>query len=251
MGEQRGGPTLIQSVQRALRLLEAAAEREGRGHAKELARAAGLSLPTAYHLLRTLTYEGYLQRRGDGGYVLGERLEVLARHGAAARSAARARTALEWLRDELTTAVYLARYVDGEITIVEIMDGPGTPRLDLWVGIHDAAHATALGKCILAQLPATAREGYLAEHPLHELTPRTTVDKRRLCDQLPGSASFATDDGEYALGIRCLASPVPTPGEPGALAIVHPRRTLTVPPRTREALRRSAARVALALIVTP
>ena len=44
VGEQ-SGPTLIQSVQRALRLLEVVAERDGRAPAKELARATGLAAP--------------------------------------------------------------------------------------------------------------------------------------------------------------------------------------------------------------
>ena len=63
MTEQTTGPTLIQSVQRALRLLEMVAEFDGRAQAKELARAAGFTLPTTYHLLRTMTHEGYLQPR--------------------------------------------------------------------------------------------------------------------------------------------------------------------------------------------
>jgi IclR family transcriptional regulator, acetate operon repressor len=82
------GPTLIQSVQRALRLLEVVAQHEGRAHAKELSRAAGLTLPTTYHLLRTLTHEGYLRRLDEGTYVLGDRLDVVLRDGSAARSAA-------------------------------------------------------------------------------------------------------------------------------------------------------------------
>ena len=52
MGAHAGGPTLIQSVQRALRLLEVLAEHSGRARAKELARATGLPLATTYHLLR-------------------------------------------------------------------------------------------------------------------------------------------------------------------------------------------------------
>ena len=76
--------------------------------------------------------------------------------------------------------MYLARYVDGEIVVAEIVDSARAPRIDLWVGMHDAAHATALGKCILGQLPAAEREDYLARHPLHDLTPRTVVDRRRL-----------------------------------------------------------------------
>ena len=90
--------------------------------------------------------------------------------GTAARGIAHARPALEWLRDALGGAVYLARYVDGEIVVAEIVDSARAPRIDLWVGVHDAAHATALGKCILGQLPAIDREDYLARHPLHDLT---------------------------------------------------------------------------------
>ncbi|MEY3734892.1 MAG: hypothetical protein RL347_2251, partial [Actinomycetota bacterium] len=50
-------PTLIQSVQRALHLVEAVSARQGRARAKELARDLRLGLPTTYHLLRTLTHE--------------------------------------------------------------------------------------------------------------------------------------------------------------------------------------------------
>src|SRR3954468_13253429 len=114
------GPTLIQSVQRALRLLELVAEHEGRARAKEIARAAGLPLATTYHLLRTCTHEGWLQRLDDGSYVLGHRIDVVRKQGAAARGVAHERPALEWLRDEVVGAVSLACYVEGE--------GPGARR---------------------------------------------------------------------------------------------------------------------------
>jgi IclR family acetate operon transcriptional repressor len=224
-------PTLIQSVQRALRLLEVLAEHDGRARAKELARATGLPLATTYHLLRTCTHEGWLQRLDDGSYVLGHRIDVVRDHGTAARGVAHARPALEWLRDELGGAVYLGRYVDGEVMVAEIVDSASAPRIDLWVGIHDAAHATALGKAILGQLSAGDRDDYLARHPLHDLTPRTVVDRRRL--RLPGPGEVAVDDGEYAVGIRCLAAAVRTPSGAGAVAVVSPasevrRRTVLI-----------------------
>ena len=75
-------PTLIQSVQRALRLVEAVADLDERAQAKQLARSLGLSLSTTYHLLRTLTFEGYLERRDDGRYLLGPELTRVARAGA-------------------------------------------------------------------------------------------------------------------------------------------------------------------------
>ena len=68
--------TLIGSVQRAMRLLEAVADHAYGAPAKQLAREVGLALPTAYHLLRTLTHEGYL-RREKGLFFLGEAAERL------------------------------------------------------------------------------------------------------------------------------------------------------------------------------
>ena len=237
-------PTLIQSVQRALRIIEVIAEHAGRARAKEIARATGLPLATTYHLLRTCAHEGWLQRLDDGSYVLGHRIDAVRAGGTAARGVAHARPALEWLRDALGGAVYLGRYADGEIVVDEIVDSPRAPRIDLWVGIHDAAHATALGKCILGQLPAVDREDYLARHPLHDLTPRTVVDRRRLA--LPGPEDVAVDDGEYAVGVCCLAAGVTAGKGAGAVGVVTTPRGMDAP-ATRQTLLAGAGRVSRAL----
>ena len=62
-----------------MRLLECVAEHEYGAPAKQLAREAGLALPTAYHLLRTLLHDGYVARLDDGSYVLGARLHAIRR----------------------------------------------------------------------------------------------------------------------------------------------------------------------------
>lgn len=67
-------PTLICSVQRALRLVEAM-HAEGGVTAKRLARVTGIPLPTVYHLLRTLSHEGYVEREG-GAFRLAEGLPL-------------------------------------------------------------------------------------------------------------------------------------------------------------------------------
>ena len=64
-------PTLIVSVRRALRLMEAVASHPGGAPAKQLARQADLPLATAYHLLRTLVHDGYVVRTADGLYSQG------------------------------------------------------------------------------------------------------------------------------------------------------------------------------------
>ncbi|WP_407840545.1 helix-turn-helix domain-containing protein [Streptomyces sp. DSM 116496] len=67
-------PTLIGSVQRALRLVEAMYA-EGGATAKRLSRLTGIPLPTVYHLLRTLSHEGYVQREG-GAFRLSDDLPL-------------------------------------------------------------------------------------------------------------------------------------------------------------------------------
>ena len=89
--------------------------------------------------------------------------------------------------------------------------------------MHDAGHATALGKCILGQLPPGERDDYLSRHPLHDLTPRTVVDRRRL--RLPAPDQVAVDDGEYAVGVSCLAAAVATPDGVGSVGVVTAPRS--------------------------
>jgi DNA-binding IclR family transcriptional regulator len=73
---------LIRSVSRALRIMEEVSRSSRPLPVKVIARRCELHLSTAYHLVRTLCYEGYLVRLPDGGYVPGsgvaERFQVRA-----------------------------------------------------------------------------------------------------------------------------------------------------------------------------
>lgn len=242
-------PTLIQSVQRAFRLVEEISLRDGRTTAKELARATGLTLSTTYHLLRTLAHEGYVTRSEDGTYVLGDALMSVATRPGFARVLARARPAITGMRDELKAPVYLALFNDGEISVVEIAESPQVPGIDLWVGIHESAHATALGKCILSMLDDGARSDYLAHHPLHQLTRRTVTDRRLLEAVLGTERPVARDDGEYLPGVSCLAVPIRTDQHIGAVGVARrpgARQSLS-DTETTQILSAGAGRIARAL----
>ncbi|MEE6283254.1 IclR family transcriptional regulator [Georgenia sunbinii] len=232
-------PTLINSVVRALNLLDVVGAAESPQPAKKLARIAGIPLGTAYHLLRTLVHEGYLVRTPEG-YVLGDRVDSLGQ-GAETR---RVRQVLHQLHDKLRAAAYLAALDDGEIRLTEIVDSPAAPRTDLWVGFHDAAHATALGKAMLAALPEESRREYVAAHPLVDLTPHTVTSPRALMEEVARAGQLAVDHEEYALGVMCAA--VPVPGLAQAVAVSVPaRRAGDVVARADE-LRRAARLIALA-----
>ncbi|MFI0373629.1 IclR family transcriptional regulator [Actinomadura sp. 1N219] len=201
-------PTLIASVQRALHLMEAVASHPSGAPAKLLAREAGLPLATTYHLLRTLAHEGYATRLSDGAWVLGDRVEALHGRSRTQRLLAHVRPSLMALRDELGAAAYFSMNVDDEIQLIDVADGPRAPRVDLWVGFEDAAHATALGKCVLSQFDDARRRDYLSRHPLVDLTPHTITEPGRLIRSLDSPGGLLFDREEYALGTGCAAVPV-------------------------------------------
>jgi IclR family acetate operon transcriptional repressor len=246
------GPTLITSVQRAFRLLEAVSAHENGAPAKQLARETGLPLATAYHLLRTLVHDGYLRKLGDGGFVLGDRLQMLQTMSRGQALLSRVRPTLAALRDELATAAYLTFYEDGEIRVAEIVDSARAPRVFLWVGFEDAGHATALGKSVLRELDEEARKDYLSRHHLADLTPRTITSRPELLRRLDSSpvAPAVTDLEEYTLGTVCVAVPVYCGDTLGSLGVSMPVERLSRLPEVRERLLPTASRVTRSLSLT-
>ncbi|MER6071584.1 IclR family transcriptional regulator [Streptomyces sp. NPDC001852] len=253
MGAQ-DGPTLITSVQRAFRLLEAVSAHENGAPAKQLARETELPLATAYHLLRTLVHDGYVRKLADGGFILGDKLNTLHTAGAgrAQTLLSRVRPALAALRDELATATYLTFYEEGEIRVAEIVDAPRTPRVDLWVGFEDAGHATALGKSVLRELDEDARRDYLSRHNLADLTPRTITSLPELLRRIeaPPLAPAVTDLEEYALGTVCVAVPVYRGSTVGSLGVSLPAERRARLPEIRARLLPVASRVTRSLSLT-
>ncbi|MFE3176659.1 IclR family transcriptional regulator [Amycolatopsis sp. NPDC059090] len=240
------GPTLIGSVRRALHLLDAVGASERPVPAKVLARSVGLPLPTTYHLLRTLVHEGYL-RKLDDGYALGGQVSELCQRSSLHAVLPRIRPALRALRDEVHGAAYLSLYSDGDIKLIDIADSAAAPSVDLWVGVHESAHATAFGKCILSGLASEHRREYLSRHRLADLTPHTITDSRVLEQKLARCGDVFSDREEYLLGMACVATTVRAPGVLGAVAISLPARRLGS--ARVESVRRTACRVSRALAV--
>lgn len=247
MNTREPEPTLIGSVQRALLLVDIVANTARPLPAKALAAATGLTVGTTYNLVRTLVHEGYLAAEPDG-LVLGRRFpsfqdEIDAR----GVFLARVRSALRDVTDEVGATAYLSRYADGEVHLVDIVDATHNPRVELWVGLHSSAHATALGKQILADLTPEDRMDYLSRHRLEELTPRTISDRRTLLTQLEHSPGWAVDMEEYAIGSTCVAVPVIAPHVSASLAISLPSETAVVDRSLVTKLHVAARRLSLQL----
>ncbi|WP_175411307.1 IclR family transcriptional regulator [Streptomyces sp. TRM64462] len=223
MASTSTAPTLIGSVQRALRLLEAVGSHAGGAPAKQLARETGLPLPTAYHLLRTLTHEGYLLR-DKGVFVLGEAAKRLGAAGGAQNRRSKIEGSLAHWRDAIGVPVYFAVYRDGEIEVVAVSDTPAKPAVDAWADFRETGHAHAIGQCLLSQLDERSRQDHLDRHPVEALTPYTVRDRHTLLEKLSRSQPTLpfVERQEYALGTVCAAIPITAGSGAAAMAISVP-----------------------------
>lgn len=214
----------VYAVQYAMRVLESVDKHRHGVSADQLAREIGVPLNYLIQVINMLQHERYLGSLPGGGYVLGESAVLL---GATTRDTALAdklKGILSELRDEVGAAVYFSRYDDGEVRVIDFADAPDTPRVNEWVDFRSSAHASAIGKCLLAQLDHNSRLEHLSRHRPARLTSRTEVDDRVLLTKLERQpASLPTLDlQEYAVGTVCAAIPVTIGATVACLALSMP-----------------------------
>jgi IclR family transcriptional regulator, acetate operon repressor len=206
------GATQIQSVSRAAKLLLWVASQAEGSTAKEAANAAGLALPTAYHLLGTLVAEGLLAKDARRRYELGPAAGVVA--AAYQRQAAIPAHLLEplhYLAEISGETAYVAAWRGREIHMLGNMESRSALRVG-WtqVGAYKHPHARAVGKVLLAFAPRALSEWYLSHFPPKPITDHTIwrlesllVELDRVRDQ-----GFARDEQEFIEGVSCVAAPV-------------------------------------------
>ncbi|MFL6041954.1 MAG: IclR family transcriptional regulator [Gaiellales bacterium] len=205
-------PTRIQSVRRAAAALEVVARASGGVRAAEMAAALEVPLPTAYHLLNTLTEEGLLTKLDDRRYQLGPRVGVLAEAFAAQISAPEHLVArLRELSDRTGETSYLSAWRRGDSVLLSIIEGRQAVRVSgLHLGYSGLTHARASGKVLLAYGPPGTIEAYLQSHAMETPTRRTVNDGGALQAEAARTraAGYAVDEEEFAEGVSCVAAPV-------------------------------------------
>ncbi|MFC8305511.1 IclR family transcriptional regulator [Streptomyces olivaceus] len=240
------------SAQDALRVLETVARHTSGVTGTDLARDSGIARERLLPLLRMLRREGYVEQTADGAYVTGD---VLARLGSAHdREAAlreRLQRTLDRLRDSVGAAVYISRYVDGEVSVTQYADSPAAPRVNEWVDFRVSAHATAVGKSLLTQLDHAGRRDHLARHKMARLTSRTITSDRLLLSRLESQPPTVPvlDLQEYAVGTVCAAVPLTADSAAGCLALSLPVEHAHRLREAAEELNRNAAPVLLSLAI--
>jgi DNA-binding IclR family transcriptional regulator len=200
----------VQSVERALGILETVADAANGMTANEVAGALDLRLPTAYHLLNTLVGAGYLRKDGRT-YVLDGKVANLAR--ALERNIQpdlAAQDAMHQIAARTGETAYISRWVGDEVMIVDVAEGTHAVRVaGVHVGLRGNSNARASGKVLLAFGPEERRRNYLSR-PLEALTPNTLVTPEDLDAAFRSirTLGHAIDLEEFVLGVCCLAAPL-------------------------------------------
>ena len=200
------------AVERALNILEAAAQRRDGLTNSEISRKLAIPKSSASYILRTLERRGYLRRDAESGrYRLG--LKILSLGGDAQAGLDIADVALPFMRaleEKIHMTVHLAVLDQSEAVYIEKVEAPGFFKVNTWVGRRMFLHSTSVGKCLLAWLPKHEAEMIVKQQGLKKRTPKTITTMTKLLADLEHvkAEGYAVDDEENSMGARCLGAPV-------------------------------------------
>ena len=202
----------VQSLERALDLLEALASTDELG-VSELAARTGLVPSTAHRLLATLVSRGYAaQSAANGRYLLGYKLLELTSglQDRLERLRSAARPHLEAIMEQTGETTNLVVLEGPNAVYIESVTGTRSVRLFTEIGQAIPAHTSGSGKALLAWRATADVEALLGEGPLPASTPRTLTTTEALLEDLARirRRGYATDDEEHELGVACVATPV-------------------------------------------
>jgi IclR family transcriptional regulator, acetate operon repressor len=203
--ESNGQP--VKSAVRTVELLEYFARNLGQHSLGELQEVLGYPKSSLYVLLRTLVELGWVEVDPTGTrYSIGVRaLLVGTSYIDGDPIVLAARDTMDWLATETTETIHLARLDGADVVYLATRESRHYLRPFTRVGRRLPAHATSLGKALLA---ARGEEELRATLParLEQLTEHTITDMDALLAELAETRArgYSVDHEENTLGLRCF-----------------------------------------------
>lgn len=204
-------PYLLGSLRKGLEVLDCFARRRSWSLA-ELCAALGQNKTTVFRMLRTLEEFGYLTKDpANGRYALG--LRLLSLGGAAVRQETLRWQALAPLQDlvrDTGETVHVGVLHGVEAVCVQAVEGTRLVRMHAFVGKRTPAHASALGKAMLAWRDEAELRALFEGRALAAFTPNTITALDALVAALAETRArgYALDEEEIELGLRCIGAPI-------------------------------------------
>lgn len=232
-------PKGVKSAERALTILELLTSSERPLSFTTLAEALGYPRSSLHGLLQTLLDKGWIEfDERDRTYRLG--IRTLEAGNVCSRRLGlteRALPLMERITEALDETCQLAVLDELSCVYVAKVDGRQTLTLASEVGRRLPAHATGVGKVLLAGLTPDDLADRLRGQRLRRFTAHTIADGPRLGAHLSDvrRRGFAVDNEEHTPGVRCIAVPVfdHTRRVVAALSVSTPAIRATVANRER------------------
>jgi IclR family acetate operon transcriptional repressor len=230
-----GGSTQVQSLSRALGLLERLAAAERGISLTDLARRARLAPSTTHRLLATLEQQGFAELDHERGlWFVGVRTFVVGNAFLAHRDfVAISRPFMRRLMEESGESVNLGILDGGEVVFLSQVECGEMMRMFVRLGGRAPAHASGVGKALLAALSEGDVDAILDRRGLQRFTDNTIDSRETLREDLARvrERGYAFDDEEHAVGLRCVSSTLHDElGDPiSAISLSGPRARVTDP----------------------
>lgn len=204
----------LTSVDNALWLLQLVAERQAL-RVSEAAELLGVARSTAHRLLSALRRRDFLrQDKPNGAYRPGPALYAIGMAAISRLDIRRiAQPVLEQLRDKTKETASLAVLEGTMVRFVECYEGLSTVRIGSRAGVVRHAHASAVGKAILAALPDSELERRYPDEELPAPTPAAITSRRVLMAELAQvrRQGYALNWEESSDGVAAVAAALPDP----------------------------------------
>ncbi len=223
----------VQSLSRALKLLNALSHHPQGLSLSEVAHYVGLPNSTAHRLLTTLQNERYVRFEADrSAWLIG--VQAFRVGSAFVRSrdlVTIARPYMRRLMEQSGETVNLAIADRNEVIYLAQVETQKMMRAIAGPGGRAAIHCSGVGKALLAFSDSDCREKTLAQLQFHRESPGTLMTHADLVRDLEATRlrGFAIDNEENAVGLRCVAAVVfDEHGAPlAALSVSGPTARLT------------------------
>lgn len=201
----------IQSVDRALLLLETIAEMGGEATLTELSNRTALNISTCHHLLATLIKRNFVAKvPGRRLYALGGRILYIGHACLQVDLPRRAQSYMESVNQSTGETVHLAALQGDVIANLSVREARHAVRVETGrLGRIPAPHAQSIGKAILAWLPDDEVRRIVGTG-LTRYTSNTIADFPGLLESLSGvrRIGYAIDHEEYLPGVICIGAAI-------------------------------------------
>ena len=202
----------VQSVDRALTIIETLAEDDEGYRLTDLAVRTGLSTSTVHRLLATLEKRRFVHFDRDESkwHVGAQSFSVGATFARRRNFTAQAMPYLRKLRDQTRETANLAVVDDASIIVLTRVESREIMRSLTKVGGRVAMVASGVGKAVLATYADEDVSAIIRHHGMPRLTEKSIVRASDLFRELAAirAQGYAVDDEEACMGLRCIASVV-------------------------------------------